>query len=85
MELYFRKNINITKIKLFAIDDAEMIVKNLHQGEIHRLADSLPKCQHLIFTNKYSEKIESMIQRLGSTVAKINWRHCASNENSFYM
>ena len=64
MEIYFRKNINITKIKLFAIDDAEIIVKNLHQGEIHRLADSLPKCQHLVFTNKYSEKIESMIQKM---------------------
>ncbi len=63
MEIYFRKNINITKVKLFAIDDTELVVKNLHQGYIHRLADSLPKCQHLIFTNKYSERIEAMIEK----------------------
>ena len=63
MEIYFRKNINITKVKLFAIDDTEIVVKNLHQGYIHRLADSLPKCQHLIFTNAYSERIEAMIEK----------------------
>jgi ATP-dependent RNA helicase RhlE len=63
MEIYFRKNINITKVKLFAIDDTELVVKNLHQGYIHRLADSLPKCQHLIFTNAYSERIEAMIEK----------------------
>jgi ATP-dependent RNA helicase RhlE len=63
MEIYFRKNINITKVKLFAIDDTELVVKNLHQGYIHRLADSLPKCQHLIFTNVYSERIEAMIEK----------------------
>jgi ATP-dependent RNA helicase RhlE len=63
MEIYFRKNINITKVKLFVIDDTELVVKNLHQGYIHRLSDSLPKCQHLIFTNKYSERIEAMIEK----------------------
>ncbi len=48
---------------MFAIDDTELVVKNLHQVYIHRLPDSLPKCQHLIFTNKYSERVETMIEK----------------------
>lgn len=51
LEIYFRKNFNLNKIKLFVIDDAEMIIKNGLQGQIDRLALSLPKCQHLVFTN----------------------------------
>jgi len=63
LELYFKKNLNINQIKLFAIDDAEMIIKNSNQGQIDRLALSLPKCQHLVFTTDYSAKVERLIEK----------------------
>lgn len=63
LELYFKKNLNINKIKLFAIDDAEMMIKNANQGQIDRLALSLPKCQHLVFTSDYSAKVERLIEK----------------------
>lgn len=63
LELYFKKNLNINKIKLFAIDDAEMMIKNANQGQIDRLALSLPKCQHLVFTSNYSAKVERLIEK----------------------
>lgn len=63
LEIYFRKNFNLNKIKLFVIDDAEMIIKNGLQGQIDRLALSLPKCQHLVFTNELNAKIERLIEK----------------------
>ena len=63
LEIYFRKNFNLNKIKLFVIDDAEMIIKNSLQGQIDRLALSLPKCQHLVFANELSPKIEKLIEK----------------------
>ena len=63
LEIYFRKNFNLNKIKLFVIDDAEMIIKNALHGQIDRLALSLPKCQHLVFTNELTPKIEKLIEK----------------------
>ena len=63
LEIYFRKNFNLNKIKLFVIDDAEMIIKNALHGQIDRLALSLPKCQHLVFTNDLTPKIEKLIEK----------------------
>ena len=63
MEIYFRKNFNLNKIKLFVIDDAEMVIKHGLQGQIDRLALSLPKCQHLVFTNDLTPKIEKLIEK----------------------
>lgn len=63
MEIYFKKNFNLNKIKLFVIDDAEMMIKISAQGHIDRLALSLPKCQHLVFANELNEKVEKLIEK----------------------
>lgn len=60
MEIYLRYNLNINKLKLFIIDDAEAQVKQALQGHIDRLSQSLPKCQHLVFANELNAKIEKM-------------------------
>lgn len=63
LDIYFTRSLNIKMIKLFVIDDPEMIIKNSWQGQIDRLALSLPKCQHLIFTSEMTEKIEKLISK----------------------
>ncbi|MBP7808425.1 MAG: DEAD/DEAH box helicase [Bacteroidia bacterium] len=63
MEHYFLWNLNLNKIKLFAIDDTETMPKISAQGEIDRLALSLPKCQHLVFTTELNEKVEKLIKK----------------------
>jgi len=63
MEIYFKQGVNINLLKLFIIDDAEMIVKQSLQGQIDRLILSLPKCQHLVFTNELSPKIEKLTEK----------------------
>lgn len=64
LEIYFERNLNLNKIKFFAIDDAEMMIKNSWQGQVDRLALSLPKCQHVIFTDEMSDKIEKLISKI---------------------
>ncbi len=63
MDLYFLWNLNINKLKLFAIDDAEVMPKISAQGHIDRLALSLPKCQHLVFTEVLNEKVEKLMKK----------------------
>lgn len=64
VEIYFSRTFNLNKIKFFAIDDAEMIIKNSWLGQMDRLALSLPKCQRIAFTNDFNEKVEKMINKL---------------------
>lgn len=63
LDLYFASSINLNKLKMFVIDDAELMIKNSWQGHIDRLAASLPKCQHLIITNELTEKVEKLIHK----------------------
>jgi len=63
LDIYFSRSLNLNKIKLFVIDDAELMIKNSWQGQIDRLALSLPKCQHLVFTSGLTEKIEKLISK----------------------
>ena len=63
LDLYFASSLNLKKIKLFAIDDAELIIKSSWQGQMDRLAASLPKCQHLVFTTDLTEKVEKLIHK----------------------
>jgi ATP-dependent RNA helicase RhlE len=63
LEIYFSKNLNLNKIKLFVIDDAELMIKHGYQGPIDRIGLSLPKCQHLVFTNELTEKVQKLISK----------------------
>jgi len=63
LEIYFNKSLNLNKIKLFVIDDAETMIKKAWQAQIDRLGLSLPKCQHLVFSENYDEKIEKLIHK----------------------
>lgn len=63
LEIYFSKNLNLNKIKIFAIDDAELMIKHRFQGPIDRIGLSLPKCQHLVFTNELDDKVQKLISK----------------------
>jgi len=63
LDLYFASSINLNKLKLFIMDDPELMMKNSWQGQVDRLTSSLPKCQHLIFTTELNEKVEKLIHK----------------------
>lgn len=63
LELYLSRNFNMNKIKVLAIDDADLLVKNSWQGQIDRLCLSLTKCQRLLFTQDLNEKVQKIADK----------------------
>lgn len=59
--LYLKLGLDVNKIELLVIDDAELIVKQGLQLPVVELANSIPKCQHLVFTEVLHERLNKMI------------------------
>lgn len=59
--IYLKLGLNLNKIDLFIVDDAELIVKQGLQLPVAELANSITKCQHLVFTEVIHDKLNKMI------------------------
>ncbi|MBS7563017.1 DEAD/DEAH box helicase [Mucilaginibacter sp. Bleaf8] len=59
--IYLKLGLDLNKIELLVIDDAELIVKQGLQLPVTELADSITKCQHLVFTEVVHERLNKMI------------------------
>ncbi|MBE9586439.1 DEAD/DEAH box helicase [Mucilaginibacter sp. JRF] len=59
--IYLKLGLDVNKIELLVIDDAELIVKQGLQLPVAELAGSIPKCQHLVFTEVLHERLNKMI------------------------
>src|ERR1700744_2175790 len=59
--IYLKLGLNLNKIMMLVIDDAELIVKQGLQLPVTELANSIIKCQHLVFTEVLHGKLEQMI------------------------
>jgi superfamily II DNA/RNA helicase len=55
-ELYIQNGFNVSKLKLFMLDDAIELFRKGHGMQIARLAESLPKCQHILLSHSFSER-----------------------------
>lgn len=58
--IYLKLGLNLNKIQLLIIDDAEVIVKQGLQLPVNELAASITKCQHLVFTQVMHERLYKM-------------------------
>ncbi|CAN5490946.1 hypothetical protein BH09BAC6_BH09BAC6_24230 [soil metagenome] len=59
--IYLKLGLNLNKIELLIVDDAELIVKQGLQLPVAELANSISKCQHLVFTEVLHDKLHKMI------------------------
>ena len=59
--LYLKLGLNLNKIMMFIVDDAEIIIKKGLQLPVVELARGILKCQHLIYTEVIHEKLNMMI------------------------
>lgn len=64
MDIYFKYNLNINKLKHVVIDNAEHISKQGLHGYIDRLAQSLPKCQRIITCENINQKLEKVAEKI---------------------
>lgn len=82
--IYLKLGLNLNKIMMLVIDDAAEIVRLGAQLPVSELANSIIKCQHLVFTEVMHGKLEQMIdpfmnmpalievEELGETKAEIH-------------
>ncbi|NEU07060.1 DEAD/DEAH box helicase [Flavihumibacter sp. R14] len=59
--IYLKLGLNLNKIIMFIVDDAELIIKKGLQLPVSELARSITRCQHLIFTEVIHGKLHHMI------------------------
>jgi len=59
--IYLKLGLNLNKIELLIVDDAELIVKQGLQLPVAELANSITKCQHLVFTTVVHDRLNKMI------------------------
>jgi ATP-dependent RNA helicase RhlE len=61
--IYLKLGLNLSKLQMFIVDDAEVIVKQGMQLPVCELARSAGKCQHLVFTTVVHEKLHNMVDQ----------------------
>lgn len=59
--IYLKLGLDVNKIELLVIDDAELIVKQGLQLPVAEMVNSIPKCQHLVFTEVLHERLNKMV------------------------
>lgn len=61
--VYLKLGLNLNRLQIFIVDDAELIVKQGMQLPVAELARSAGKVQHLIFTTVVHDKLNLMINQ----------------------
>lgn len=60
-ELYSFSGLNLNDLKMFVVDDSELVMRQIITSQIDRLAGSIPKAQQIIFANQFTDRIERYI------------------------
>jgi ATP-dependent RNA helicase RhlE len=55
---------NINTVKMFVVDDADILFRNRMDAVIHRLSNSIEKTQRLFFTETLTERVESLADKI---------------------
>lgn len=58
-KLYFLNGINLNKLQLFIVEDADLLLGGLSFTDITRIPESIGKCQYLIFADKYDNRFNT--------------------------
>lgn len=62
--LFSSAGFNINTIKMFVVDDADIIFRNRLDATILRLSASIEKTQRLFFTTEITERVESLADKI---------------------
>ncbi|MEZ4968068.1 MAG: DEAD/DEAH box helicase [Flavobacteriaceae bacterium] len=59
-KIFYLNGVNLGKLKLFIVDDAEFLSKPGPFSEVIRIPESLDRCQYAIFSTKFDHRMERM-------------------------
>lgn len=62
-EMFSTAGYDVNQLKMFIVDDADVLFKLRLDAKINRLSDSIPKTQRLIFCNKITDRVEAVADR----------------------
>jgi|SRR6218665_24504 len=62
--LFSSAGFNLNTVKIFVVDDAEILFKNRMDSVIQRLAGSITKTQYLFVANVATERVEAMADKI---------------------
>lgn len=62
-KLFFMNNVNVRKLQMFVVDDAEFLFRGSHLADVSRLPESLERCQYLVFSTTYDERFNRWQER----------------------
>jgi ATP-dependent RNA helicase RhlE len=57
-KIYSLYALNLSGVKIFAIDDADSVIKIMNYLQIDRLAESMPKAQRILFATEMTEWLD---------------------------
>ncbi|MBD0835743.1 DEAD/DEAH box helicase [Aestuariibaculum suncheonense] len=57
-KLFYLNSINLNKLQMFIVEDADFVFKTNMVSEINRTPESIGKCQYLVFTDRYDARYE---------------------------
>ena len=55
-QIFYLNSINLNKLQLCIIEDADFIFRGNHLAEVTRTPESIGKCQYLIFASKFDTR-----------------------------
>lgn len=61
--LYSSNGINLNDLKMFIIDDADLIMRHEILSQVDRLSDVVTKTQHILFASRVTERIERFAEK----------------------
>ena len=73
--IYYKSGLNISKLQLFILDDADLLIKQGFQTPILQLADSMNRCQQVVFSGVYHQKLENMLGQFMPVSEQIEFEH----------
>ncbi|NOQ73343.1 MAG: DEAD/DEAH box helicase [Crocinitomix sp.] len=59
-KLYFLNGINLMELQMILVEDAEFLVGTSFHTHIDRISESIAKCQHIVFAEKFDSKLERL-------------------------
>ena len=59
-KLYYMNGINLGRLQLLIVEDAEFIFDLSGHTDVTRITESLPKCQFLVFNNAFTNRMEKL-------------------------
>jgi len=57
-KVFYMNGIDLNKLQLFIIEDAEFLFRNSNFGEATRITESINRCQYLVFSTKYDSRFD---------------------------